>query len=83
MCATRRLTPPLSSCVFLFFSDSNAIKAEGLQEGLDWLQGKVSFLFGTLTRLQKETFSYNVISLTPSSLTPILHRLLHLIKTKQ
>lgn len=69
MRATERLTPPLFSCVLLVFSDSNAIKAEGLQEGLDWLQGKVSFLFCTLTQgYKKETFSYNVIS---NSLHPV------------
>lgn len=31
-----------SALLLLLFSDSNAIKAEGLQEGLDWLQGNVS-----------------------------------------
>ncbi len=42
MCATRRLTP-LHLLVFL--SASNAIKGEGLQEGLDWLQGNVSAVY--------------------------------------
>uniref|UniRef100_A0A3P8W7S3 ADP-ribosylation factor-like 6 n=1 Tax=Cynoglossus semilaevis TaxID=244447 RepID=A0A3P8W7S3_CYNSE len=32
---------------FLFFSASNAVKGEGLQEGLDWLQGNTIYLCTT------------------------------------
>lgn len=42
VCRRQIISSLSSALLLLLFSDSNAIKAEGLQEGLDWLQGNVS-----------------------------------------
>lgn len=86
----KEINSSFSSCyLFLHFSDSNAIKGEGLQEGLDWLQGKVSVNNEKChTCLQRKKSSclivlrMSVLVLTACDLPPVVRPRLFKFDTK-